>query len=87
MMPGRGKFKFGVIISKCSQRFKLVSQDSKLTYNFDRATFYGTLFLPVKKKKEVENNSKNKMIPGRGEPIFEVISKELSNSKRKKNMT
>lgn len=86
MMPGRGKFKFGVIISKCSQRFKLVSQDSELTYNFDRATFCGTLFLPVKKK-EVENNSKNKMIPGRGESIFEVIWKELSNSKRKKNMT
>lgn len=74
MMPGRGKFKFGVIISKCSQRFKLVSQDFELTYNFDWATF-----LPVEKK-EVEN--KNKMMPGRGESIFGVISKKLSNSKR-----
>lgn len=79
MMPGRGKFKFGVIISKCSQRFKLVSQDFELTYNFDWATFYRPLFLPVEKK-EVEN--KNKMMPGRGESIFGVISKKLSNSKR-----
>lgn len=34
-MPGRGKFKSGVIISKFSQCFKLVSQDSELTYNSD----------------------------------------------------